>query len=213
MASAANLIFDKKTAKSYEGWYKTSKGRKFDSLEKKIIFGLIRPQSGESILDIGCGTGHHLGWFKHLGLRVTGIDNSVYMLDVARQRLGRDLDVEVAQAQNLPFGNNQFDIVSMITTLEFVEDPGRALREAYRVAKSRLFLGVLNKYSFLALNYRLRGLFRKSIYNYAKFYSFGQLMKMVKEIDDKPIVYWQTVIPWQPRMNKFGAFIGVLIKK
>lgn len=49
----------------------------------------------------------------------------------------------------LPFPTDTFDLVALITTLEFVADPLPALREAMRVARSGLILGVLNRHSWL----------------------------------------------------------------
>jgi len=40
-----------------------------------------------SVLDLGCGVGHHLGLFAQQGARVTGLDISMSMLQVARERI------------------------------------------------------------------------------------------------------------------------------
>lgn len=46
-------------------------------------------QAGQSVLDIACGSGRHLLAFARLGARVTGVDLSPVLLDVARRRFAR----------------------------------------------------------------------------------------------------------------------------
>jgi len=54
----------------------------------------------------------------------------------------------------LPFPTDAFDLVALITTLEFTADPAEALVEALRVARCGLILGVLNRQS--PLGWQLR---------------------------------------------------------
>lgn len=77
------------------------------------------------------------------------------MLEHARLRNGTNYLLGDTQA--LPFENKQFDLVALITTLEFVTDPVQALREAMRVVRRGLLLGVLNRSSLLESLRLLRG--------------------------------------------------------
>lgn len=218
-------LFNEKIARNYDSWYESKKGKYCDGLEKNLMWKLIKPAFGESLLDIGCGTGHHLRWFRSWGLKVAGIDNSPYMLQVARRNLGDEVKLELADAENLPFRPEQFDIVCMITTLEFLDDLKLVLKEALRVSKNRAFLGVLNKYSSISLKRRLKGIiFSDPIWGYARFFSVRELLKLIKGLDESSKrprairgenleVGWETCIPNSDGRNPFGAFIGVLIKK
>lgn len=211
---AKRSIFDESIARNYEGWYESEKGRLFDKLEKDLILRLIKPRPGQRILDIGCGTGHHLTWFKDLGLTPVGVDNSPDMLNIARKKVGEELELKLAGAENLPFADKSFEIATMITTLEFLDQPTIALKEALRVSKDKVFLGVLNKYSSLCLKRKIRGIFFKDpIWSYAKFFSLRQLARLVRGLDKDLVLDWQTVIPNLPNKNPFGAFIGVLITR
>jgi ubiquinone/menaquinone biosynthesis C-methylase UbiE len=211
---AKRSIFDESIARNYEGWYESEKGRLFDKLEKDLILKLIKPRPGQRILDIGCGTGHHLIWFKDLGLTVIGVDNSPDMLNIARKKVGKELELKLAGAKDLPFADKSFEIATMITTLEFLDQPAIALKEALRVSKDKVFLGVLNRYSLLCLKRKIRGMFFKDpIWSYAKFFSLRQLARLVKSLDKGLVFDWQTVIPNLPNKNPFGAFIGVLITR
>ncbi len=50
------------------------------------LLGLLQPQAGELILDLGCGTGHLTNQIAQPGARVIGLDHSPQMLDTARQQ-------------------------------------------------------------------------------------------------------------------------------
>jgi len=81
-------IFDVKLANLYEAWQNSYEGMFFDRLSSELTVRLLRPKKGERVLDIGCGTGNHLLLFYQLGLDVTGLDASPYMLDIAKSRFG-----------------------------------------------------------------------------------------------------------------------------
>ncbi|MEA3560799.1 MAG: methyltransferase domain-containing protein [Candidatus Omnitrophota bacterium] len=205
--------FNGQIAADYDNWYESKKGRFFDKLEKALILRLIKPNPGMKLLDIGCGTAHHIIWFKELRLKPAGVDGSPDMLDIARRKIGQGIELKLAAAENLPFADESFDIVTMITTLEFLAKPALALKEALRVSKDKVFLGVLNRYSVLSLKRRLKGLFKPSVYNQARFFSICQLMVLIKGLDKNLSVCWETTIPNSHGRNPFGVFIGVLIRK
>ena len=206
-------IFNEKIASAYEGWYETKEGRYYDNLEKQLILRLLKPARGESILDIGCGTGHHLRWLASFGLKLAGVDNSSPMLEVAKRDLGKDIELRLADAKELPYPEDSFDIVMMITTLEFLQEPKLALKEALRVCKARIFLGVLNKYSWLSVRRRVRGIFLEDpIWRYARFYSVRGLVRLIYNLDKTLKVHWEACIPNSGGKNPFGAFIGVLMR-
>lgn len=216
-------LFDAQ-AGEYELWYQTAQGQYADALEKELFLELIQPKRGQSLLDIGCGTGHNLAFFKELGLKATGIDVSKPMLDTAAKRLGTDVELYLGQAEKLPFDNHSFDIVTLITVLEFTSDPTKVLKEAARVARGQIYLGILNKASLLAVGRRVKGRFRESIYNQAKFYSIWEIEATVKRAVGKVPLEWRSTLffplSWHKYVhqldrllllanNPFGAFVGV----
>lgn len=171
-----------------------------DRLEQEAIFGLAAIHPGESVLDIGCGTGiYTLAAARH-GAWVAGIDPSFEMLLAAQKKLeneGHPARLVVASAEALPFRAERFDLLLGITSLCFVSQPESALAEDWRVLKSggRLVLGELNCHSPWAWMRKLKGLFKESIYNRAHFWDredlIGLLTRQEFRVDEmKALIYF-----------------------
>ncbi len=143
----------------HDDWRATSTGRYLDGRIKSLILDLTAPRAGERLLDVGCGSGEHLGLFRRKGCDVTGIDPSPFLLDQACQRLRSRAELRIGPAEDLPFSDNEFDIVTLINSLEFTDDPGLAVAEAIRVCRGRVFIGVMNRYSLIGAQGRLTNLF------------------------------------------------------
>ncbi len=219
-------VFDFKSARQYDKWYQNPKNRFIADLEDQLLLRLLEPVRGERVLDIGCGTGRHLLIFLEKGLDVTGLDASPYMLDIARKKLGHRADLHRGLAEDLPFEDNSFNIATLITTLEFVDDAQKALEEACRVAKDRIFLGVLNRYAIKGIERRIKGIFSKSTYNRARFFSIWELKRHVRQILGKTPLRRGTVHHLPASLRKytehvercslvqkcpFGSFIGMAV--
>ncbi len=212
MTNEPNPFDDLALAARYEGWYE-GQGRLADILEKQLLAKLLAdfPQA-QTVLEVGCGTGHFTRWWAEQKLRAVGIDISEVMLAEARRRDG----VEYVQgdAQALPYSDQTWDLVAMITTLEFVSDPERALAEAIRAARQGLLLGVLNRWSLLTLRYRRSG---KPLWKSAHFFTPGELKRLVQRIAAKRLqgVRWRTTLWPVPFLKDlplpFGGFIGMAV--
>ena len=109
---------------------------------------LLRPSPGESLLDVGAGTGHFTRRFAAMGLAATGLDPDAAMLDYARAQEPRLAYVR-GRAADLPFPDESFDVVTAVTSLCFVADPARALAEMWRVGRRGVLVGLLNRRSLL----------------------------------------------------------------
>lgn len=73
---------------SYEAWYHTSRGRWIGDIEFDLLLRLIRPAPGESLLDVGCGTGHFSRRFAQRDLSVAGIDPDSNAIEFAKLQAG-----------------------------------------------------------------------------------------------------------------------------
>jgi ubiquinone/menaquinone biosynthesis C-methylase UbiE len=115
-----------------------------------------------SMLDIACGTGLLLSQLHALqpAGNLFGIDLSEPMLMKARQRLGPDVDLQQAKAEQLPFADGQFDVALCNSAAQYFTDLPVFFSEAWRVLRpgGELILTVWAKDTTLAsLHYRWLG--------------------------------------------------------
>lgn len=208
----ANPFTDPATVAGYEAWYETT-GRRAADLEKALLTRLLAAfPSAHTILEVGCGTGHFTRWYADQGLRAVGLDVSAAMLAEAT-RLGSPPCVR-GDALALPFPDEAFDLVTLITTLEFVADPLQALTEAARVARQGLILGVLNRQSALAWRLKRSGI---SLWQAARFFSPDELIHLVRRATGgkRARLTWQTTLwPLWPGALPlpWGGFIGMAVE-
>jgi len=88
------------------------------------------------ILDIGCGGGFVTNPLARFGYDVTGVDLSAESLEVAKKYDStRSVKYLLADANQLPFEGEQFDVVSAMDFLEHVENPQAVIQEVQRVLK------------------------------------------------------------------------------
>lgn len=79
---------------------------------RPAMIALAGDVDGHRVLDAGCGSGPLSEALRAKGALVTGFDSSPVMLELARQRLGDDADLHVADiSQPLPFDDGAFDDV------------------------------------------------------------------------------------------------------
>src|SRR5215207_7144697 len=91
-------------------------------------------ESGQLVLDIGCGIGAFLCLVAARGAHAFGVDASEALLEVARRRLP-DADLQVGEMEALPYDDDTFDLVTGFNAFFFANDIVAAVREAGRVAK------------------------------------------------------------------------------
>lgn len=211
-----DVTFDERAAAHTEAWYKTPEGRRADELEKAVLGRLLQGLSGpSSVLEVGCGTGYFSRWLGAQGLAAVGLDLSPAMLAQAQALDG--IPLVQGDARWLSFADGAFDPTAMVTTLEFLEQPREALAEALRVARCGVVLGVLNRWSLLALQRRLAGLLRPTVYDGARFYGVGELKRLLQLISgERAHVVWRTTLfprgcPWPQVRLPWGGFIGMAL--
>jgi phosphatidylethanolamine/phosphatidyl-N-methylethanolamine N-methyltransferase len=103
-----------------------------------------------AILEVGVGTGLTLSRYPATS-RVVGIDLSEEMLEVARvrrQRLnGRDVHLEVMDAEALTFEDASFDVVTIPYVLSVTPNPDKLVAEARRVCRKGGTIFIVNHFS------------------------------------------------------------------
>ena len=78
-------VFEFNDAVAYDHWVNTKRNRYAADLEIQLMLRMLKPVRGETVLDIGCGTGSSLLPFIEKGLQGTGLDPSPYMIDLAKK--------------------------------------------------------------------------------------------------------------------------------
>ncbi|CAM5466937.1 2-methoxy-6-polyprenyl-1,4-benzoquinol methylase, mitochondrial [Streptomyces glaucescens] len=104
--------------------------------ERPAMIALAGDVAGRRILDAGCGSGPLSAALRERGAVVTGIDTSAGMVALARQRLGDDVALHVADLRDpLPFDDGAFDDVVASLVLHYLEDWELPLAELRRVLR------------------------------------------------------------------------------
>lgn len=106
---------------------------------------LFRRADPSSVLDVGCGEGVLAQRFAQQlpGRRVVGIDlEEESIQDGWKAHEAPNLQYMVMRAEDLPFGDDEFDVASAIEVLEHVPDPEHTLAEMARCAERHLLVSV-----------------------------------------------------------------------
>jgi len=102
---------------------------------RKKATAIIAPGPSMKILDIAAGTGSSSRPLADAGAEVIPADFSQGMLDAGKKR-HPDLKFTLADALNLPFADEEFDVTTISFGLRNTHDVQKALKEALRVTKS-----------------------------------------------------------------------------
>jgi ubiquinone/menaquinone biosynthesis C-methylase UbiE len=134
-AAAAQAYFRAQAAE----WDRIRKLHVADEAVEDAIRAALAGKPFRSLLDLGTGTGRMLELFGREIERGLGLDLSLDMLLLARDRLERaglkHCSVRQGDIYDLPLGNDSFDVVILHQVLHFLDDGARAIREAARVLR------------------------------------------------------------------------------
>ena len=215
---------DRDLAEKIEAWHASEEGRESFRLQISLATRLLTPKPRERLLDVGCGTGRRLQFFKREGLVATGLDQSPAMLELARRRLGAEADLYDGRPEDLPFEDDHFDLVTLIFCLERTENPAAAVAEAFRVARKRVFIGVNNAFSLQTMGSRVYNFWGRSNRR-GRFFSLWDILSIIRAAGGPVPVRWATVgmlpafltrkassFEAYPLVQKspFGSFLGVV---
>jgi ubiquinone/menaquinone biosynthesis C-methylase UbiE/DNA-binding transcriptional ArsR family regulator len=132
-AAAAQAYFSAHAA----NWDRIRQLHVADDAVEDAIRAALADKPFRSLLDLGTGTGRMLELFGPQIERGLGLDLSLDMLLLARDRLERaglkNCSVRQGDLYDLPIGDDAFDVVILHQVLHFLDDGGRAIREAARV--------------------------------------------------------------------------------
>ena len=112
--------------------YWDEKADSYKTSEERIKITTTMVGRLKEVLDVGCGKGElALALCKNHN-SVWGVDFSYNMVEICAQK---GLDVKIGKANNLPFDDNAFDVVTALGLIEYLKDDNSFLSEAHRVLK------------------------------------------------------------------------------
>jgi ubiquinone/menaquinone biosynthesis C-methylase UbiE len=173
-------LFDEWPEK-YDQWFITPIGSLVKKYESELILDLLKPGSGEVILDAGCGTGVFTHDILSAGSQVTGLDISFPMLRRGREKSEEYSFFPIAgDISNLPFRDGSFDKVVSITAIEFIHDARGAVAEFFRVTRKGgvIVVANLNSLSLWAARRTEKAKKENSIFRKAMFRSPDDLCSL-----------------------------------
>ena len=211
-----NVYKNEEIAGAYDDFYQTQAGKEIDAIEEKLLVEALQKVPKGKMLELGCGTGHWTQLFVNKGFDVIATDISDAMLC---QAIEKNLDAEVlkADAGDLPFKNESFDVVASVTMMEFVTSKEVVWNEIYRVLKpgGHLLLGCLNGNSQLAKNAE-----NDTVFKNAAFYTPESLEKAITKFGVPELTYGVCFAPDFRVMDRTAekdyhepAFIVALVQK
>jgi SAM-dependent methyltransferase len=100
-----------------------------------VMLACLAPVPGETILDLGAGSGWCSEWLQRLNVNAVAVDLATDMLRVARERLPRPGNVVAGDLERLPFRSASVDAAVCLNAFHHVPGMPLALREIYRVLK------------------------------------------------------------------------------
>ena len=157
-------------ADEYERWFEENK---ITFQSELLAISQVMP-IGKKGIEIGIGSGI---FAEQLGINY-GIDPSDSMLDLARRR---NLNVVKGNAENLPYPNESFDFAVFITSICFIENPDKAICEAYRIIKTdgKIIIAFIDRKSNLG-QILIKDKEGSMFYRVAIFYSVPEVIKMLE---------------------------------
>jgi SAM-dependent methyltransferase len=156
--------------REYEQWFSDNHYAYQSELN---AVGHMLPATGEG-LEVGVGSGR---FAEPFGIKF-GLEPSRAMRRLAESK---GIEVYDGVAENLPFADERFDFVLLVTTICFVDDAGRCFQEVRRVLKDGgvFVVGFVDKDSPLGLVYQEHKE-QNPFYREATFYSTGQVLSLLR---------------------------------
>lgn len=98
------------------------------------VLDAAQVKQGTRFLDAGCGAGGASLLALERGADVHGIDPAVSLLTIARERMPK-ADFRIAEVEDLPFPNGEFDAAIAVNSMQYAANPQVALHELGRVCR------------------------------------------------------------------------------
>lgn len=194
-------------AEYYDAWYDDPAGKIFDVQEKRAVAKVLPLADGkQTLLEVGCGTGHWSAWFSERGYRVTGIDISPAMIQRAERKNIPNARFIVGDFLYQTI-EGTFDVAAAITSLEFIGDHIEAIAKmrSYLRPGGLLLVGVLNCRSWLGLSRKLKGA-KDPVFHHARFFTTGEIRQLLRPLGHLRVFGSTFAFPYRPLLLFAGIF-------
>lgn len=129
-------------AQKFDKWYEDSRRDRHQSTfaySRKRVEAVIADEFAKlpvetRVLDVGCGTGHHISQLRERGFDVVGIEPGQDLRDRARAN-NPGVRIDDGDIENLEFPDASFDVVMAIEVLRHLPGPRPAIDEIARVLR------------------------------------------------------------------------------
>jgi SAM-dependent methyltransferase len=131
---ADTIIADKKSAFEYD-----RQAKETNWLGPEVVFGLVYEyvKPGETLLDLGIGSGLSSIRFHRAGLKIYGLDASADVLEVCRAKgFAADLREHDLRDLPLPYASDSFDYVISVAVLNSFDDLSLLFKEVSRITRT-----------------------------------------------------------------------------
>lgn len=138
---------------SAEAWVRLQDAGEFNRLRilDPAMGRVCGEVKGSRALDVGCGEGRFCRMLAERGAEAVGLDPTLKLIEIARDRHPAGSYV-VGMAEQLPFGDGEFDLVTSVLSLVDIEDYRAAIAEMARVCRPGGIVGIANLNSFTSAN-------------------------------------------------------------
>ena len=135
-----------------------------------LIRSLLHNKQNPYLLDLGCGTGEHLGKLSKFGIKCVGLDSSASMLDIARKRFPHKIHFIKKDMKNIDY-YNEFDIIiSLFGSFNYLTNNAeieKTLWNAWRALKPEgiAIFEIWNTIPVETIKNKSKSLISKTVYN------------------------------------------------
>ncbi len=160
-------------ATEYDSWFE-KEGKTIFDIEVQALQQVV-PLSSRPWLEIGVGSGRFARALKI----DNGLDPSIKLLKIAENR---GINTLLGKGENIPFNNDVFGALFIITTLCFIDSPSIMLKEANRILHKdgAMVLGTISPESPWGELYELKKRAGHQVYKHATFYRHTELESLLK---------------------------------
>jgi ubiquinone/menaquinone biosynthesis C-methylase UbiE len=170
------------------------------------LFNRFNLQTGQRLLEIGCGRGEFLSAFQQLGMDCSGVDLSDYNFSNLKDIKIKKVDIS---KDPLPFKDDYFDVIYHKSLIEHLYSPDHLMKETGRVLKpgGRVIILTPDWVSQMKVFYE--------DYTHSRPYNVTALSDLLNVYGFKKVeteLFYQLPVLWQfPKLKLISIFFQILL--